>query len=94
MVDTLKEKPLHGQFLRETLNQVCTRRQWSWLLKGYVTKEMEATVFAAQEQVLSTNAIKVHINRLPCSSTCRLCGYADETGDHLVSCCSYLVQRE
>jgi len=97
MIDTLnswKEKPLHGQFLRETHNQICTRSQWAWLLKGNVTKEMEATVFAAQEQALSTNAIKAHIYGLPCSSRCRLCGCADETVDHLVSCCSYLVQRE
>jgi len=31
---------------------------------------------------------------LECSPKCRLCGCADETIDHLVSGCSYLVQRE
>jgi len=55
---------------------------------------METTVFAALEQALSTNAMKAYIYRLPFSSRFRLCGCADETVDHLVSCCSYLVQRE
>ena len=79
---------------RETSNQVCTKSQWSWLLNGNVKKEMEATVLAAQEQALSTNAIKANIFRMLCSPKCRLCGCADETVDHLVSSCSYLVQRE
>ena len=45
-------------------------------------------------QALLTNAIKAHIYNLPCSPKCRLCGIADETVDHLISSCSYLVQRE
>jgi len=52
---------------------------------------MESPVFAAQEQAVSTNAIKAHIYR---SQSCRLCGLADETIDHLVSCCPVLAQRE
>ena len=62
--------------------------------KGNFTKELEGLICAAQEQALSTNAIKAHIYNLPCSPKCRLCGIADETVDHLVSSCSYLVQRE
>ena len=55
---------------------------------------MEGLLFAAQEQALSTNAIKAHIYHSQCSARCRLCGGADETIDHLVSCCPVLVQWE
>ena len=48
-INSWRDKPLHGQFIRETSNQVCTKSQWSWLLNGNVKKEMEAAVFAAQE---------------------------------------------
>ena len=54
---------------------------------------MEGLVFVAQEQALSTNAVKAHIYKTPCSARCRLCGSFDETIDHLVSCCSFLAQK-
>ena len=85
---------MHGQFLRETANTVSNSSQWTWLRKRIFTKKIEGLICAAQEQALSTNAIKAHIYNLPCSPKCRLCGIADETVDHLVSSCSYLVQRE
>ena len=93
-LNSWRDKPLHGHFLRETSNQVYAKSPRPWLLNGNVKKEMEATAFAAQEQALSINAIKANIFRMPCSLKCRLCGCADETVDHLVSSCSYLVQRE
>ena len=46
-LNSWRDKRLHGQFLRETSIQVCTKSQRSWLLNGNVKKEMEATVFAA-----------------------------------------------
>ena len=56
---------------------------------------MEGLVFAAQEHALSTKyAVKAHIYKTPCSARCRLCGSFDETIDHLVSCCSFLAQKE
>jgi len=70
MVDTLnswRDKSPHSQFLRETSRQICTRLQWNW--NKSITKEMEATVFAVQEQALSTNAIKACIFRMPCMLT-------------------------
>jgi len=64
------------------------------LQKGNFTKEMEGLVFAAQEQALSINSIKAQIYKMPCSPKRRLCGVADETVDHLISSCSFLVQYE
>ena len=60
-LDSLRDKPLHGQFLREISDKVCIKSQWMWLQKGNFTKELEGHVFAAQEQALSTNSIKAHI---------------------------------
>jgi len=94
LIQTWQSKPLHGQFQRETSEHVCVKSQWLWLRTGNLTKEMEGLIFAAQEQALSTNAIKAHIYRTSCSARCRLCGSFDETIDHLVSCCTVLAQRE
>ena len=52
---------------------------------------MEGLVFAAQEQALSTDSIKAHIYKMPCSFKCRLCGVADETVNHLISSCFFVV---
>jgi len=60
----------------EIEKQSCAKFQWSWLL---FNKEMEGFTFAAQEQAVSTNAIKAHIYHSQISARCRLCGLADET---------------
>jgi len=73
---------------------VCVKFQWSWLHSGNFTKETESLIFAAQEQTLSTNAIRSHIYSLSCSPKCRLCNTSDKTVDHLISYCPSLVQRE
>ena len=49
---------------------------------------------AAQEQVISTNAIKAKIDKTQAESKCRLCGKVDETVRHIVSECPMLAQRE
>ena len=90
----MDKQPLHGQFLRDISSQISVKHQWLWLRFSNFSKEMEGTIFAAQEQALSTNAIKANIYKMPCSAKCRLCGTMDETIDHLVSSCSYLAQRE
>ena len=51
----------------ETEDCVCVKMQWSWLRFGTVSKEMEGLLFTAQEQALSTNAIKAHSQ---CSARC------------------------
>ena len=91
---TWKSKPLHGQFIREISDQICVKSQRLWLRFGNFTKEIKGLVFAAQEQALSTNAVKAHIYKSPCSARYQLCGSFDETIDHLVSCCSFLTQKE
>ena len=92
-VNTWREKPLHGQFIWETAENVCGKFQWSWVHSGNCTKE-KGLIIAAQEQVLFTYAIRSHIYSLPCSPKCRLHNNSDETVDHLISCFPSLAQRE
>ena len=47
---------------------------------------------ALQEQAVSTNVIKCNIYHLPVSPSCHLCHSHDETVDHLLSGCPFLVQ--
>ena len=67
--------------------------QWKWLQHGGISKEVEAFLFAAQEQALPTNTIKNKIyGQTDISPLCRLCGHSNETIDHLTTSCSYIAQ--
>ena len=64
-------------------------------LRLLILQETEGSLFVAQEQALSTNAIKAHVYRMSCALyTCRLCSVHDGTVDHLVRGCSFLSQCE
>ena len=49
---------------------------------------------AAQEQAISTNAVKAKIDRTQAESKCRLCCKVNETVRHIVCECPMLAQRE
>ena len=65
-----------------------------WIKNGFLKKETEGMLFAAQEQALRTNAIKAKIDKQPVSPKCRFCGKTSETVMHLVSGCSKLAQKQ
>ena len=67
---------------------------WSWLKSGYLKKETEGMILAAQDQALRTNWIKSNIDKEDISSKCRMCGERDETIAHVVSECQKLAHRE
>ena len=70
------DKVLHGQFLRDAVSLVDSNYQWKWLQHGGISKEVEAFLFAAQEQALPTNTIKNKIyGQTDISPLCRLCGH-------------------
>ena len=89
-----REKALHGQYIRDTELLVNKTDSTEWLVKGRLKKETEGLLIAAQDQALSTNAIKANIYKLKISPMCRLCGTKEETVDHLVSCCSTIAQTD
>ena len=92
-VSEWKEKPLHGQYLRET-EDVKSMDTWLWLREGTLKKETESLLTAAQDQALRTNIIKTKIDKTSDCSLCRLCKEADETVIHIASQCSKLAQLE
>ena len=67
---------------------------WRWLRNGFLKKESEGLILAAQEQALRTNLIKYRIDKSSETPLCRLCGDATETVRHIVSGCKKLAQRE
>ena len=92
-VSEWKEKPLHGQYLRET-EDVKIMDTWLWLREGTLKKETESLLTAAQDQALRTNIIETKIDKTSDCSLCRLCKEADETVTHIASQCSKLAQLE
>ena len=88
-----KEKALHGELVRQTAD-VTGEDSWRWLRNGFLKKETEGLILAAQEQTLRTNAIKHSIGKTSETSLCRMCGDATETVRHIVSGCKKLSQKE
>ena len=88
-----RDKQLHGKFLRDT-DDVRGTESWGWSRKGFLKKETEGLIFAAQDQALRTNWIKKHIDKREVSDKCRLCGERAESVDHLVAECEKIAQKE
>ena len=68
-----KEKALHGEFVQQTAD-VAGEDSWRWLRNGFLKKETEGLILAAQEQALRTNSIKHSIDKTSETPLCRLCG--------------------
>ena len=88
-----KEKALHGEFVRQTAD-VAGEDSWRWLRNGFLKKETEGLILAAQEQALRTNSIKHSIDKTSETPLCRLCGDTSETVRHIISGCKKLAQGE
>ena len=57
-----KEKALHGQY-PEIADKTDTKKTYKWLKNGYMKKETEGLIVAAQDQALPTRWKKVHIEK-------------------------------
>ena len=88
-----KEKVMHGHFLRQT-EDVTDKDQRLWLQEGSLKRETETLIMAAQGQAVRTNLVKAKIDKTQEDSTCRMCGKADESINHLLSECSKMAQKE
>ena len=60
---------------------------WTWLKKGYLKKETEGMIMAAQDQAIRTRWVQKNIDRMDITETCRMCGDKEETISHIVSEC-------
>lgn len=89
-MEGVRSKNLHGQFLME-IDEIATEN--SWLRTGYLKKEPEGLLVAAQSQALRTNAIKAKINKSQENSLCCQCHQNNETVNHIVSECPKIARH-
>ena len=67
---------------------------WLWLKHGYLKKETEGLIIAAQDQTIRTNWIKRLIDKQDISQKCRICGDANETVSHIVAGCKLMTHKD
>ena len=89
----LKQKTLHGQFVRETECRIESRK-WGWFREGELKSETKSLLCAAQEQAIRTNSMKYSIDKTsetPCS---RLCNENVESVTNIISVCPSLAKNQ
>ena len=84
---------MHGQFQKAT-EKVKGNKSWDWLKKGYLKKETENTITAAQDQALCTENMRKTVYGENVDSTCRVSGSANETVAHIAAECQKLAQEK
>ena len=92
--DDLMNKKLHGKFWRDMQELDVDKRSWQWVKAGYLGKNLEGFICAAQEQALRTRCIRSTIDKENIDPKCRRCGQVSETVQHLASGCTALAQKE
>ena len=88
-----EEKQLYGHFKR-LINNISYQKTCTWLRKGYLKREADYLLIAAQDNAIRTNHIKMRIDMTQQNGKCRLCGDKDETINHIISECSKLAPKE
>ena len=88
-----KEKALHGQYTK-IADKTDIAKTYKWIKNGYMKKETEGLITAAQDQALPTRWRKVNIEKQAGTSLCRMCNERDETIFHILSECSKIAQTE
>jgi hypothetical protein len=86
------EKPVHSQYPKKV--KEAETESWRWLETGWLKRETEGLIMAAQDQSLPTRNYKVKIMKEAGTSMCRMCGKRDETVMHILSECEKLAQLE
>jgi hypothetical protein len=94
LAHTWRQKPLHGQYVRQA-DEISTKQStYKWLKEAGLKAETEALITAAQDQALNTKAHKTKIMNISNDSKCRLCKSMDETTEHILSGCQVLAGTE
>ena len=79
------------QFLRHTEGKRI-KKNCMWLQRGDMKKETEATLIAAHDQAITTNAVKVKIRKQQGSPLCRMCKEKEESIVYVLSECTKLAK--
>ena len=88
-----ESKVLHGKFKKAT-EKVKGNKSWDWLKKGFLKKETESTIIAAQDQALCTRNMRKAVYGENVDSTCKVCDSADKTVAHIVVECRKLAHKQ
>ena len=91
-LDRWHDKPLHWQRLSRTDEKGVSSRRW--LQTGYLKKETESLLMAAQDQTLATKPYRATIFKQQSSNNYRVCNERDGTVVHTLSEYLKLVQTE
>jgi len=87
----LANKNLHGQFIN-LLNEEHVEKTSSmnWMRSSTLKRATES-IFAVQEQAITTKYIQRNVLHPPIDDTCRVCNIEKETVHHIVSGCGTLA---
>ena len=91
-ITKLSDMKMHGQYNKE-LNQPYIDKQLSlaWLADARLKGPTEASIFAIQEQAITTKYIEKHQHKTSETDTCRVCNEYKETIHHVISGCPTLA---
>ena len=91
-LNSLQASPLHGQYYRQ-INEphINSELTLAWVPNSNLKPASESTIFAIQEQAISTNYIKTHIHKTCDNDICRLCKSFPETIYHITAGCPELA---
>ena len=88
-----RQKNKHGVFLKK-IEGIADQSSWDWTRGGFLRKETEGLIFAAQEQALSTRAIRAITYKEDISPLCRVCEKELETPMHIAAGCPALAGKQ
>lgn len=74
--------------------EIGTGESWIQLRNGFLKKETEGMMLAAQEQALRINFIKLNIDKTSDTLLSRLCAVSTKTIGYITSGCFKLAQKE
>jgi DNA-directed RNA polymerase subunit RPC12/RpoP len=87
-----KQKPLHGQYIRQLEENVDIERTFQWLRRSDFTIEAEGFVTAAQDQAIQTRSIAKNLYHTATSYKCRMCNKHVESISHILAECPFIAQ--
>ena len=74
--------------------KISPEKTWTWFRKGNLKREIEFLLIAAQNNAVTTNYIKVKIDKTQQNSNYRLFGDREKTINHVIKECRKLSQKE
>ena len=86
-------KVKHGQYIRK-VEDIADETSWGWVKGGFLKKETEGLIFAAQEEALPTRSVRALNYKEDVSPKCRVCGEHLETAMHIVGGCPGLAGQQ